>query len=50
MDQHIYQVLLRLNPWITDLGKWPECTEKIMINGTPVNFVLGTELRDQLEP
>ncbi len=35
MDQHIYQVLLRLNPWITDSGKWPECTEKYI----PESFV-----------
>ena len=35
MDQHTYQVLLRLNPWITDSGKWPECTEKFI----PESFV-----------
>ncbi len=35
MDQHTYQVLLRLNPWITDSGKWPECTEKFI----PESFI-----------
>jgi uncharacterized protein len=35
MDQHTYQVLLRLNPWITDLWKWPECTEKYI----PESFI-----------
>jgi len=35
MDQHTYQVLLRLNPWITDAGKWPLCTEKFI----PESFV-----------
>ena len=30
MDQHTYQVLLRLNPWVADSGKWPECTENFI--------------------
>jgi predicted AAA+ superfamily ATPase len=30
MDRHIYQVLLRLNPWIADLRKWPEITRKFV--------------------
>lgn len=28
MDSNAYQVLLRLNPWVTDLNRWPECTYK----------------------
>jgi uncharacterized protein len=35
MDQHTYQVFLRLNPWIADSGKWPECTKKFI----PESFV-----------
>lgn len=28
MEPHAYQVLLRLNPWVTDLNRWPGCTYK----------------------
>ena len=30
MDQHTYQVLVRLNPWLTDANKWPECTQRFI--------------------
>lgn len=28
MDPNVYQVLVRLNPWVTDLDRWPGCTHK----------------------
>lgn len=28
MDPQTYQVLVRINPWVPDLTKWPECTRK----------------------
>ena len=35
MDPQTYQVILRLNPWITDAMRWPECARKFL----PMEFV-----------